>query len=167
MGASSCIGDYQDAIREDFKKGNKVQWKTHKCKAYTVMAFVWYTHTKICLLNSLFKIYLCHFQVEDTHTIPRSFGPPNLLNGEQLTCSKAACEGGGTVLRFNCPQKMQSLLNLWHGLYSHSYLGKVSGPPLGIVVCLTSGQNVLTKCIIPDSCCDMYIFSSQLQRESS
>ena len=94
------------------------------------------------------------------------FWSPNLLNGEQLTCSKAACEGGGTVLRFNCPQKMQSLLNLWHGLYSHSYLGKVSGPPLGIVVCLTSGQNVLTKCIIPDSCCDMYIFSSQLQRES-
>ena len=95
------------------------------------------------------------------------FRSPNPLNGEQLTCSKAACEGGGTVLRFNCPQKMQSLLNLWHGLYSHSYLGKVSGPPLGIVVCLTSGQNVLTKCIIPDSCCDMYIFSPQLQRESS
>ena len=95
------------------------------------------------------------------------FWSPNLLNGEQLTCSKAACEGGGTVLRFNCPQKVEFLLNLWHGLYSHSYLGKVSGPPQGIVVCLTSGQNVLTKCIIPDSCCDMYIFSSQLQRESS
>ena len=31
------------------------------------------------------------------------FWSPNLLNGEQLTCSKAACEGGGTVLRFNCP----------------------------------------------------------------
>ena len=95
------------------------------------------------------------------------FRSPNLLNGEQLTCSKAACEGGGTVLRFNCPQNLEALLYLWHGLYSHSYLGKVSGPPLGIVVCLTSGQNVLTKCIIPDSCCDMYIFSSQLQRESS
>ena len=43
----------------------------------------------------------------------------------------------------------------------------MSGPPQGIVVCLTSGQNVLTKCIFPDSCCDMYIFSPQLQRESS
>ena len=95
------------------------------------------------------------------------FRSPNPLNGEQLTCSKAACEGGGTVLRFNCTQKMEFLLNLWHSLHSHSYLGKVSGLPLGIEVCLTSGQNVLTKCIFPDSCCDMYIFSTQLQRESS
>ena len=148
------------------KKGNKVQWKTHDCKAYTGMAFVWYTHTKF-VCETLCSRYTNVVSRSRTAYHSQVFRSPNPLNGEQLTCSKAACEGGGTVLRFNCPQKIESLLNLWHGLYSHSYLGKVSGPPLGIVVCLTSGQNVLTKCIIPDSCCDMYIFSPQLQRESS
>ena len=133
MGASSCIGDYQDAIREDFKKGNKVQWKTHKCKAYTGMAFVWYTHQNL-FAKPFVQDILMSFPGRGHAYHSQVFWSPDLLNGEQLTCSKAACEGGGTVLRFNCPQKMQSLLNLWHGLYSHSYLGKVSGPPRGIEV---------------------------------
>ena len=162
MGASSCIGDYQDAIPEDFKKGNKVQWKTHKYIAQTGTV-----HAPKFVCETLCSKYTNVLSRSRTAYHSQVLQSPNLLNGEQLTCSKAACEGGGTVLRFNCPQKRESLLYLWHGLYSHSYLGKVSGPPLGIVVCLTSGQNVLTKCIFPDSCCDMYIFSTQLQRESS
>ena len=93
------------------KKGNKVQWKTHDCKAYTGMAFVWYTHTKF-VCETLCSKYTNVLSRSRTAYHSQVFQSPNLLNGEQLTCSKAACEGGGTVLRFNCPKKMESLLYL-------------------------------------------------------
>ena len=102
MGASSCIRDYQDAIREDFKKGNKVQWKTHKCKAYTGMVFVWYTHQNL-FAKPFVQDIVMSFPGRGLAYHSQVFRSPNPLNGEQLTCSKAACEGGGTVLRFNCP----------------------------------------------------------------
>ena len=148
------------------KKETKFSGK-HTSAKHTQGWHLFGTHTPKFVCETLCSRYTNVVSRSRTAYHSQVFRSPNPLNGEQLTCSKAACEGGGTVLRFNCPQKRESLLNLWHGLYSHSYLGKVSGPPLGIVVCLTSGQNVLTKCIFPDSCCDMYIFSSQLQRESS
>ena len=93
------------------KKETKFSGK-HTSAKHTQGRHLFGTHTPKFICETLCSRYTNVVSRSRTAYHSQVFRSPNLLNGEQLTCSKAACEGGGTVLRFNCPKKMESLLYL-------------------------------------------------------